>query len=92
MHKKLNILFLGTPDFAAASLEALIQHEFNIVAVVTAPDKPSGRGLNVQSLKPIGRWRRWMGAVRPVAYRPRPAPSRSADGSGKSTGCDDPAS
>lgn len=49
MHKKLNILFLGTPDFAAASLEALIQHEFNIVAVVTAPDKPAGRGLNLQS-------------------------------------------
>lgn len=35
---------MGTPDFAVASLDALLQANFNIVAVVTAPDKPSGRG------------------------------------------------
>ncbi|MCX2575542.1 methionyl-tRNA formyltransferase [Pedobacter sandarakinus] len=40
----MKIVFMGTPDFAVASLDALLQANFNIVAVVTAPDKPSGRG------------------------------------------------
>ncbi len=35
---------MGTPHFAVPSLEALIKHGYNIVAVVTAPDKPKGRG------------------------------------------------
>jgi methionyl-tRNA formyltransferase len=43
----MRIIFLGTPEFAVASLEALITHGFNVVAVVTAPDKPSGRGLKL---------------------------------------------
>jgi methionyl-tRNA formyltransferase len=43
----MRIVFLGTPEFAVASLEALIAHQFNVVAVVTAPDKPSGRGLKL---------------------------------------------
>lgn len=38
------IVFMGTPDFAVASLKALIDNHFNVVAVVTAPDKPAGRG------------------------------------------------
>lgn len=46
--KKLRILFLGTPDFAAASLENLVIEGANVVAVVTAPDKPAGRGLQIQ--------------------------------------------
>lgn len=44
----LRIIFFGTPDFAAYSLEKLINLGFNIVAVVTAPDKPAGRGLQIQ--------------------------------------------
>lgn len=40
----LRIVFLGTPDFAVASLDALVQNEYNIVGVVTMPDKPAGRG------------------------------------------------
>lgn len=44
MNNKLRIVFLGTPDFAAASLEKLIQSNMNVVAVITAPDKPKGRG------------------------------------------------
>lgn len=40
----LRIVFFGTPDFAVASLDALISAGANIVAVVTAPDKPAGRG------------------------------------------------
>lgn len=43
--KTLRIIFMGTPEFAVASLEALIQSRHKIVAVVTAPDKPQGRGL-----------------------------------------------
>jgi len=44
----LKIVFLGTPDFAVASLKAIIDHGFDVVAVVTAPDKPAGRGMHLQ--------------------------------------------
>jgi len=47
-YKDLRIVFLGTPDFAVASLDALINAGCNIVGVVTAPDKPAGRGLQLQ--------------------------------------------
>lgn len=46
--KDLRIIFLGTPDFAVTSLQALVQHKLNVVAVVTAPDKPAGRGMQLQ--------------------------------------------
>lgn len=39
------IVFMGTPEFAVASLRALADNGFSVVAVVTAPDKPAGRGL-----------------------------------------------
>jgi len=39
---------MGTPEFAVGSLAALINAGFNVVAVVTMPDKPAGRGLNLQ--------------------------------------------
>jgi methionyl-tRNA formyltransferase len=42
-------VFFGTPDFAVASLEALIRDKQEIVAVVTAPDKPAGRGMQLQA-------------------------------------------
>lgn len=44
---KLRIVFMGTPDFAVASLKALIQTDHNIIAVITAPDKPAGRGRKI---------------------------------------------
>ncbi|MEY8215275.1 MAG: methionyl-tRNA formyltransferase [Colwellia sp.] len=44
MNKPLNIIFAGTPDFAAKHLKALISSEHNIVAVYCPPDKPAGRG------------------------------------------------
>ncbi|WP_248277056.1 methionyl-tRNA formyltransferase [Chitinophaga sp. Ak27] len=47
MNKDLRIVFMGTPDFAVASLDILVQNGFNIVGVVTAPDKPAGRGLQL---------------------------------------------
>ena len=43
-HFRMKIVFMGTPDFAVASLDALVQANFDVVAVVTAPDKPAGRG------------------------------------------------
>ncbi|MEQ9148301.1 MAG: methionyl-tRNA formyltransferase, partial [Cytophagales bacterium] len=49
MKKELRIVFMGTPDFAVPSLEILIEHGYNVVAVITAPDKPSGRGLKLNS-------------------------------------------
>jgi methionyl-tRNA formyltransferase len=42
------IIFMGTPEFAVASLKALLNSGFNVVAVVTAPDKPAGRGQKIQ--------------------------------------------
>ncbi|MCK4699101.1 MAG: methionyl-tRNA formyltransferase [Bacteroidales bacterium] len=42
------IVFMGTPEFAIASLDALLINKFNIAGVVTAPDRQSGRGLKLQ--------------------------------------------
>ena len=46
--KNLRIVFMGTPEFAVASLKALVDEGCNIVGVITAPDKPAGRGLQLQ--------------------------------------------
>ncbi len=46
---QLRIIFFGTPDFAVASLDALVKAGANIVAVVTMPDKPAGRGMQLQA-------------------------------------------
>ena len=45
----MRIVFMGTPDFAAASLEKLIEEKINVVAVFTQPDKPKGRGMEMSS-------------------------------------------
>lgn len=45
--KDLRIVFMGTPGFAVASLDALMQAGCNIVGVITAPDKPAGRGMQL---------------------------------------------
>jgi methionyl-tRNA formyltransferase len=44
----MRIVFMGTPEFAVASLDILIQHHYDVVGVVTVPDKPAGRGQQVQ--------------------------------------------
>lgn len=53
MSKPLKIVFLGTPDFAVASLRILVENDLQIVGVVTAPDKPQGRGkkLGISAVK-----------------------------------------
>ncbi len=45
--KDLRIVFMGTPEFAVESLKALVENGYNVVGAITAPDKPSGRGLKV---------------------------------------------
>jgi len=51
--KKLRIVFMGTPDFAVATLKTLVENNYDIVGVITAPDKPAGRGrqLNESAVK-----------------------------------------
>lgn len=46
------IIFMGTPEFAVPTLDILLKNNYNIVAVVTAPDKPAGRGLKL-SMSPV---------------------------------------
>lgn len=50
---QLRIIFMGTPDFAVATLKSLVDNDYNIVGVITAPDKPAGRGrqLNESAVK-----------------------------------------
>lgn len=43
----MNILFMGTPDFAKESLESIYNAKYNIIGVVTNPDKPKGRGMKM---------------------------------------------
>lgn len=42
--KEIRIVFMGTPDFAVESLKALVENGYQVVAVITSPDKPAGRG------------------------------------------------
>lgn len=53
--EKLDIIFAGTPDFAANHLQALIDAEFNVVAVYSQPDRPAGRGkkLTASAVKEV---------------------------------------
>lgn len=46
--QELRIIFMGTPEFAVPSLEILVANGYNVVAVVTAPDKPQGRGQKIE--------------------------------------------
>jgi len=46
--KNLRIIFMGTPEFAVASLKALVETNHNIVGVITNPDKPAGRGQKIK--------------------------------------------
>ena len=52
---RLRIIFMGTPEFAVPSLEILVQNKFDVVAVITAPDKPQGRGQKLTP-SPVKEW------------------------------------
>ncbi len=45
----MRIVFMGTPDFAVPTLQALLASEHDVTAVITQPDKPKGRGKELQS-------------------------------------------
>ena len=47
MRTDLRIIYMGTPDFAVAPLKALLEAGFNVVGVITSPDKPAGRGQKI---------------------------------------------
>jgi methionyl-tRNA formyltransferase len=47
-YRELRIVFMGTPEFAVASLDALVRAGCTIAGVITAPDKPAGRGMKLQ--------------------------------------------
>ena len=46
--RDLRIVFMGTPDFAVAGLQKLVENKLNVVGVITAPDRPAGRGQKIQ--------------------------------------------
>ncbi len=48
MDKELRIVYMGTPEFAVEPLKRLVEGGYNIVGVITMPDKPAGRGYNLQ--------------------------------------------
>ena len=68
--KEMRIVYMGTPDFAVAPLKALVEGGYNVVAVVTTPDKPSGRGLKVNE-SAVKRYASQMGLpiLQPVKLR-----------------------
>ncbi|MBC3846724.1 methionyl-tRNA formyltransferase [Winogradskyella echinorum] len=47
--RDLRIVFMGTPDFAVATLKALLDHNYNVVGVITAPDRNAGRGQKLRA-------------------------------------------
>ena len=44
----MRVVFMGTPEFAVASLRSLIENKFEVVGVITAPDRPAGRGRKLR--------------------------------------------
>lgn len=50
--RDLRIVYMGTPEFAVESLKILVENKFNVVAVITAPDRPKGRGQKL-SVSPV---------------------------------------
>ncbi|MEH6658147.1 methionyl-tRNA formyltransferase [Leeuwenhoekiella marinoflava] len=46
--RDLRIVFMGTPDFAVAGLQKLVENKYTVVGVITAPDRPAGRGQKIQ--------------------------------------------
>ncbi|MGJ8593135.1 MAG: methionyl-tRNA formyltransferase [Aquaticitalea sp.] len=48
MKNQLRIIFMGTPEFAVATLKTLVENDYKVVGVITAPDRPAGRGQKLQ--------------------------------------------
>ena len=54
--EELRIVFMGTPEFAVGTLQALVDGGFNVVAVVTQPDKPVGRHQDTLQPSPVKKY------------------------------------
>ena len=54
--KELRIVYMGTPDFAVESLRALVEGGYNVVGVITMPDKPIGRHGSVLQASPVKKY------------------------------------
>lgn len=69
--KDLRIVFMGTPDFAVATLKALVDNGYNVVAVVTQPDKPVGRHGSVLQPSAVKRYAQAVGlpVLQPVRMK-----------------------
>jgi len=67
----LRIVFMGTPEFAVATLKALVENEYNVVAVVTQPDKPVGRHGSVLQPSAVKRYavERGLPVLQPVKMK-----------------------
>ncbi|HNE65382.1 MAG TPA: methionyl-tRNA formyltransferase, partial [Saprospiraceae bacterium] len=52
----MRIVFMGTPDFAVASLDILVQNGYDIAAVITAPDRLGGRGMKQIIESPVKKY------------------------------------
>ena len=73
----MRVIFMGTPDFAVATLRAVVDAGHEVVLVVTRPDKPVGRGRQVQA-PPVAQAARELGldVAQPKALRSGPFPER----------------
>ena len=47
--RDIRILFMGTPDFAVETLKSIIENNYKVVGVITAPDRPAGRGRKLKA-------------------------------------------
>ncbi|AXT60002.1 methionyl-tRNA formyltransferase [Aquimarina sp. AD10] len=47
--RDLRIIFMGTPDFAVDTLKTIVENKYNVVGVITAPDRPAGRGRKLKA-------------------------------------------
>lgn len=71
--RNLRIVFMGTPDFAVPSLQYLVEAGYPVVGVVTAPDKPGGRGMKQMISSPVKRFAEAKGlrVLQPPALKAR---------------------
>lgn len=69
--KNLRIVFMGTPEFAVETLKALVEGGYNVVAVVTQPDKPVGRHQDTLQASPVKRYavERGLPVLQPVKMK-----------------------
>ena len=66
----LRIIYMGTPEFAVPSLQILVENGYNVVAVITAPDRPKGRGQKLMTT-PVKDYAVDQGIASTTAHKPQ---------------------